>query len=223
MDFVQFTDKIDIVGIDPVLTETVQLLGEQAALTIDTLIRDVLTTTGTNVQYATGVAGRVNVSSAMILNGTEIKKAVRTLRRNNAQPLEDGAYVGIIGPDAEYDLMSDTMWVDVSKYQDKEKIYKGEIGKLYGVKFVRTSNAKKFAGAGAAGADVHATLILGKNAYGVVDIAGGVKPETIIKPHGSSGTNDPLNQTATAGWKAMFTSKILNDAAMVRIEHGATA
>ena len=61
-------------------------------------------------------------------------------------------------------------------------------------------------------------MIIGKDAYGIVDIDGSSKPEMIVKPHGSSGTADPLNQRATSGWKALFTAKRLNELAMIRIE-----
>ena len=66
-------------------------------------------------------------------------------------------------------------------------------------------------------------MIIGKDAYGVIDIEGSSKPQTIIKPAGSAGTADPLNQISTVGWKAMFTAKRLNELCMVRIETGATA
>jgi len=220
-DFVQLSDKIDMLGIDPVITETITLLAEQAGLSIDTVVRDVVVA-GTTVQYASTATTRLTVAAAMNLNGSEVKKAVRTLRRNNAQTIDADGFIGIIGPDAEFDLMGDTMWIDVSKYQSKENIYKGEIGKLYGVKFIRTSNAKKYTGAGAAGIDVFGTMIIGKNAYGVVDVNGSVKPESIVKAHGSAGTADPLNQIATCGWKALLTAVRLQELAMVRIEHAAT-
>jgi len=41
--------------------------------------------------------------------------------------------------------------------------------------------------------------------------------KNIIKPLGSAGTADPLNQRATSGWKATFVAKILNNAFMTRI------
>lgn len=220
-DYLQFSDKIDMVGIDPVITEANELLGEQAGLTIDTLVRDVVVA-GTNVQYAGGRASRATVAATDVLTSTEIKKAVRTLRKNFVKPLSGGCYVGIIGAYAEYDLMNDAKWEDVSKYNKAEQIFNGEIGRLYGVRFVRAGNTKIWTGAGAASCDVHATMILGRDAYGVIDISGSSKPEVIVKPHGSSGTSDPLNQRATSGWKCMFTTKILNDLCMVRIEHGVT-
>lgn len=221
-DFVEFSDKIDMVGIDPVITETSELLGEQAALTIDTIVRDIVTA-GTTVQYAGAKGARNLLTPTDILSGAEIKKAVRTLRRNNVKPMESGCFVGIIGPDAEYDLMSDPMWQDVSKYSKAEQVFDGEIGRLYGVKFVRAGNVKIWPTGGAASAPVHSTMIIGRDAYGVVDVAGSGKPSVIVKPHGSAGTSDPLNQRATSGWKCMFTAKILNELCMVRIEHGVTA
>ena len=41
----------------------------------------------------------------------------------------------------------------------------------------------------------------------------------IVKPLGSAGSSDPLDQRETSGWKASLTAVILNDAFMVRIEH----
>lgn len=220
-DFVTISDKLDMLGIDPVITETTQLLGEQAGNTLDTITRDVIVA-GTTVQYANGKASRVLTAQTDVCNGTEIKKAVRTLRRNNASPVDGKSFIGIVGPDVEYDLMADTMWQDVSKYSAAEQIFDGELGKLYGVKFIRTSNAKKFAGAGATGADIFVTMILGQGAYGIVDVAGGVKPQIIVKEHGSSGTADPLNMIASVGWKAMMVAVRLQELSMCRIESGAT-
>lgn len=42
--------------------------------------------------------------------------------------------------------------------------------------------------------------------------------QTIVKQLGSGGTADPLNQRASAGWKAIKTAEILSDEFMVRIE-----
>ena len=65
-------------------------------------------------------------------------------------------------------------------------------------------------------------MIIGKDAYGVVDVDGKVKPENIVKGFGSAGTADALDQRATSGWKAMFTAKRLDEDCMVRIEHAVT-
>lgn len=220
-DFVQFSDVIDLIGIDPVLTETAEILGEQAGETIDTIVRDIVTA-GTNVQYAGGRTSRATVTATDLLTGLEIRKAVRTLRRNKVKPLEGGYYVGIMGADTEFDLMNDPKWEDVSKYNGGKAIMEGEIGRIYGVRFKRADNTRVFTGAGATGTDVYTTMILGKDGYGVVDINNSSKPEFIVKDVGSSGTEDPLNQRSTSGWKAMLTAVRLEELAILRIEHAAS-
>ena len=73
------------------------------------------------------------------------------------------------------------------------------------------------AGGGKEGRDVYSTLIIGDNAYGVTEIAGGGL-QHIVKQLGSSGTADPLNQRATAGWKAIKTAERLVEQYMIRLE-----
>ena len=149
-----------------------------------------------------------------------VRRAVRFLKVMNA-PKINGNYVGIIHPDVSYDLMSDPKCVNVKTYSDPDGIYEGEIGKIEGVRFVETSEAKVFEGAGASGVDVYSTLILGADAYGVTEITGGGL-EHIVKQLGSAGTADPLNQRATAGWKATKTAERLVEQYMVRIETAST-
>ena len=72
-------------------------------------------------------------------------------------------------------------------------------------------------GAGAAGRDVYGTLILGDDAYGVTEVTGGGL-QHIVKQLGSSGTADPLNQRATAGWKAIKVAERLVEQYMIRLE-----
>ncbi|MBQ5712276.1 MAG: N4-gp56 family major capsid protein, partial [Oscillospiraceae bacterium] len=64
---------------------------------------------------------------------------------------------------------------------------------------------------------VFAPLFIAAEAYGVTEVEGGGL-QTIIKPLGSGGTADPLNQRATVGWKAMKTAEILVEPYMVRVE-----
>ncbi|MBQ3019139.1 MAG: N4-gp56 family major capsid protein [Clostridia bacterium] len=210
-DYVEITDILDLTGIDPVATETSELLGEQAGGTIDTVVRDIVCA-GTNVQYAGGVGS----SSAVVakISSEEVKKAARTLKKANAPTLEGGAYIGIVDPDISFDLQNDPLWQDVSKYNGGANIMDGEIGKLGGVRFIETTETLT-----KEGGKVHCAMIIGKDAYGVVDINGSAnKPKIIIKPFGSSGTEDPLNQRQTQGWKALFTAVRLNELAMVRLE-----
>jgi N4-gp56 family major capsid protein len=225
--YVAISDLLDLTAIDPVVSDAVDLMADQGALSIDTIIRDALHTTGTNVIYAGAATSRNTVAQGMKLTTTEIRKAARLLKKNKALPFVRGGksyYIAIVGPDTTYDLQSDTLWQDVGKYQDAEAIFSGEIGRLFGVIFVETSEAKIFAGAGASNADVASTLVLGQNAYGVVDIENGSRPRAVVKTPGESGTSDPLEQISTVGWKVdAFAAKVLQQGFMVRIEHGISA
>jgi N4-gp56 family major capsid protein len=136
-------------------------------------------------------------------------------------PKINGDYVAIIHPDCAFDLMSDPEWKYPHQYQDTTNLYNGEIGKVAGVRFVETTEAKVFKGAGASSRDVYATMVIGANAYGVTDIKGGGL-EHIVKQLGSAGTSDPLNQRATVGWKATKAAIRLVETNMVRIETTST-
>lgn len=62
---------------------------------------------------------------------------------------------------------------------------------------------------------VFSTLVIGAHAYAVTDVAGGGL-QHIVKQLGYG--DDPLNQRASVGWKAVRTAEILTDEYMVRIE-----
>jgi N4-gp56 family major capsid protein len=98
----------------------------------------------------------------------------------------------------------------------------GEVGKFDEIRFIETPNAKVFTGAGASSIDIYSTLVFGMDAYGTTRISGEAM-KNIVKPLGSAGSADPLDQRATSGWKATFVAKILNDAFITRIEHAVSA
>jgi N4-gp56 family major capsid protein len=79
-------------------------------------------------------------------------------------------------------------------------------------------------GGGAANGDeVHATIVYGQNAFGLVKLGGKGKPniQIIVKPVGSSGDADPLNQRGSIAWKVKhFACAVLQDDFIVRVEHG---
>ena len=309
--YVEVSDLLDLTAYDEVLADSAELLGEQLGTVIDWVTRDAMCAS-TNVQYANGRTARDQIRTTDVLTVNEIRKAVRTLKKNKARMFNtapDGSvrrphYVCICSPDATYDLQNDALWQDVSKYSNAEQIYSGEIGRLFGVVFVESTEAKVYRQtvyalakqANASGThtvqfktalddnakrylsvagneiyqdgdeltivsydadtntltvqetitysinepfytvdagyvisanrqnDVHATLVFGADAYGVIDVDGSGVMETIIKPHGSEGSGDPLNQRATVGAKvAAYAAKVLNPLWIVRIEHGVSA
>lgn len=297
--YLKVTDVLQLTAFDPIITEATRLIADQAAKTLDTITREVLNG-GTNVQYAEGqVSSRGTLTSSHLLTVKAIRMAVRTLRGMDA-PKINGNYVGIIHPDISFDLMSDSKWEDWHKYTTPDNMYDNEIGRIAGVRFVESTEAKVFSAddltegsrtltvngnvsanattaalngtfaenelagrvllidgrtytvasntastgtatvtlksgekfaaitsgatvypgeAGAAGADVYSTLIIGGDAYGVTEVTGGGL-EMIIKSKEQAG--GPLNQYSTIGWKAIKTAERLIEEYMVRIETGST-
>lgn len=219
--YVTTTDMLNLTAFDNVQAETLELLASQAGKCSDTITKEVLAA-ATQVMWTNGKSSRTAIGGdADKLTIADIKKAVRWLKRNNAPKIND-SYVAIVHPDTAYDLMKDSEWVEAQKYTTSEKIFNGEIGKMYGVRFVESTEAKIFEKAGASNADVYNTVVLGKDAYGVTAINGG-GIETIVKQLGSGGTADPLNQRATMGWKLNKCAEILDDTKIVRIEHSVSA
>lgn len=210
--YVTLSDILKLESIDNTAVEATKILGNQAGLTLDSITREVLNG-GTNVMYAGGVSARESLTADSKLTVDDIYKAARYLKIQNA-PKINGSYVAIIHPDVAYDLMRDNEWIDAHKYSATENLFNGEIGKIGGVRFVETSEAKIFKNTPV---NAYSTLVLGANAYGVTEVDGGTL-KTIIKPLGSSGANDPLDQRATIGWKASKCAVRLMESFMIRIE-----
>lgn len=222
--FYLMTDWLQLTAPDPILTEAVKNLGDNEGETFDIIDREALML-GTNVYYGDGsVKARTGITAAMKPTLAGYKSCVRILKRNNAPKFENNTYVAIIHPDTWYDITNEIE--DIYKYTESgmKKIFVGELGTYQGVRFVETTNGKIYAEAGANNAadskkqDVYADIVLGRNAYGVTDIAGG-GTNIITKQLGSSGSEDPLNQRSSVGWKGNRATKIVSEMFMVRYEH----
>lgn len=213
-DYIVQSDVLELTSIDNTIVEATKILGRQAGLTLDTITRNIMQS-GTNVYYCpkadgTAVTSRAGLDATCKLTVDVVNRVVALLKNNNA-PKINGDYVAIIHPLVAYDLMSDERWIDAHKYAQPDAIYNGELGKIGGVRFVESSEAKVYEGG------VFGCLFLADGAYGVTDITGGGL-QTIIKQKGSAGTADPLDQRSSIGWKAIKTAEILVEPYMCRVE-----
>lgn len=234
-DYVTISDVLELTAIDDFILEATDKHGQNAGLTLDTICRNEINA-GTNVRYAQDDAGaeitsRSNLTEKALLTPDLVAKAVADLKANNT-PKIDGYYVGIIHPYVAYDLMRNKEWIDVAEYAGSTQIFEGEIGKLYGVRFVETTEAKIWksaaddcpkinaSGSATEASNRHAvfsTLFIGKDAYANIDVNGGGL-EVIVHQKGSGGTADPLNQRSTVGWKATYATAIRIPEYIVRVE-----
>ena len=224
--YVALSDILKLAAIDPIVVEATKLLGSQAGRTLDTVTREVINA-GTNVIYApagtTAVSTRANVATNSLITLDVIRQAVLKLRRYNT-PTFDGSYVCIIHPDVAMDVRALAGWIDVVKYGDPNRIYKGEIGMIEGVRFIENTEAKIWeedTEGSSSTTNVYATNFIGRGAYATTEIEGGGL-QMIVKQNGSAGTEDPLDQRSTIGWKAIKVAKILIPEYIVRVESSAS-
>lgn len=208
----------ELTSIDTGLVEHVDVIAQNAGETVDELIATELQS-GATAQLANGVAAVSAIASSDTLDGAEIRKAVRTLKLNKAPKFEDGTYKSIIPVSVVHDLRGDSEWLDAHRYVgNADAIRNGEIGMLHGVKFYETNNEVVTADAGAGNVDVYETFVFGKEAYGIVDIAGTSTPKVYVKNPGSGSTDNPIDMFSTIGWKVHFVAKTLNSDWLISIK-----
>lgn len=227
-DYTTITDVLEMHAVDKTILDATEEMGAAMNETMETLIRNVLVG-GTNVMYApiigtggatTAVESRAALTAAAKLTPEVVHKAITWLKKSKAPKFDGQWYVAVIHPSVAEDLTESSAWIEAHKYEATTEIFKGEIGRMWGCRFVESTNAPVFSnGAESSPVMAYATLFFGKDAFGVVDPEG-MGAEMIIKDADKVG--GPLNQFSTVGWKAEQACKILYQERMLRVESGST-
>lgn len=247
----QTSEFFEETSIDAGLKEQVEVMAQHGAETVNQVIRGVvtsfLTTPGSTIQRATGVATDALITSGLVLTGMEIRRAVRTLKKNKAMSFEDGYFMSIIPVETAYDLRGNTEWLDAYRYVDPSVIQNGEIGRLHGVRFFETNDATVTAGGtalsgltnyavsgtvadatrsivGTTVTDIYETFVFGKQAFAIVDVQGadaGKEPIIIIKKPNVYDSSNALNMFSVISWKVKFSAVVLNSSWIVSIRTSA--
>ena len=243
-DFITITDVVNDTHPDNILAEATDILGENAAETVETLRYNVLKA-GTNVFYANSVAGRANVIASISL--ADQRRVTTALSRQNAKKITsvvgstpdygtksvEASYVAVVHPDLETDIRSMTGFKPVADYGPHTSPWEGEIGSVEQVRYIGTTVAKPFLGAGAAvsssgkravddtNVDVYPVMFFARDAFGIVPLKGhSSMTPMVVNPKPAAG--DPLGQRGTVGWKLWTATVILQEAFMIRLEVAAT-
>jgi N4-gp56 family major capsid protein len=228
-DFITLTDMVDMHGLDNTVAEATDILGYQMGQTMDEVIRDSVVPNLAN-KITIGASEGATVAGNTITVAS-IKSAILALKNQNAMKFTPmissgtgvgsspvrSAYWGIIHPDVVYDLEDQEGFISAEEYASTKALEEGEVGAVKDARFLETTQAYINADGGNGAVDTYHTAIFGENAYGVVNVRGKGNAGVIVKPLGSAGTGDPLDQRSTVGWKTTTVSKILNDAFAVSI------
>lgn len=210
--FAKVSDLLSDTAIDPVLDNLSERFGIAASKTVEQLIVDELANNCAN-QNVNNRANFAAITSSDVLSHKELIEAMIRQKADYIGPHESGDYVAVLHPRCEYDLLVDTnsgSFLDIQKYVDNKPLLNGEIGKMYGMRFLISDKMLTSVGTGSGGIDVHQSFVIGEEAFGVVELNGDAM-KMIVKRHGSAGANDPLDQFATVGYKINgFAAKYLD-------------
>jgi len=220
------------------LAQATKQLGEDAALHADTLchralVQDSSTSTGTNVatksyaRYAQNTTNGTTWATGSVANGamtsTDLLDGATSLFIARAPKIKDG-YALVAHPAVIRDLQQDDDWLKVSSYSNPDAIYKGEIGKLFGVSVISSTNVQTFntAAAGIASNSVgttgpntgYANVLLGGGAFGVPSLSSLAASGSPFAPKvtilDAPDKSDVYNQRVIASFKTFYAAKQLD-------------
>lgn len=206
-----------------IMQDAANLVGYNAALTVDTLARAALIA-GTNVIYGGDATTRNTIGDAGTadrLSGVKITEAVAKMRARDAIPhprAQIADYVGLIHPNSGYDLRVDTgatAWVSPAAYAGQwNLIQRGFIGTLAGAAWVETSRVAVVTNDNPA--NVYLNMVVGGQA--------GAKAYSVDEDYGTdpvfvmNDMQDKLRRFRAYGWKHIVGYGIFREAALQRIE-----
>jgi N4-gp56 family major capsid protein len=204
----------------PVNQIQAETVGTNAGQSLDLIAANALQV-GTNVQYADG-SSRVTVTAGSKLTASLVRRAHVILERNNT-PKWNGYYMAVIHPDTKLDLREETgaaAWRDPHVYSQPGQIWNNELGEFEGFRFITTTTAPSFEGAGAAGGDVYRSLFLGRQALAKTYAnADGYGPTPTVVP---GPITDKLRRFVPLGWKWMGAYGIFRQNSVVGVEHSSS-
>lgn len=169
----------------------------------DSVVIDPAGTTGLEGIALTGPAVGTGLTAA------HIRRWVADMKFNLIPTFPDGYYVAMIHPDLVFDLQSDTSiggWIEASKYGNPDNLLTGEIGRMYGIRFVE-SFVGTHTGAAGAGNDTYNTVVFGPDYFAFGDLQS--VQSYMVRPGGDH--SDPLAQKGLVGYKGMWGSAPLVD------------
>lgn len=221
----KITDLVGGTALLDIMEQTKLVMAQRASLDFDTVIRNKLAhpTTGLTKRYAQDTANWAGLAAAAASAGRltprDLLDAMTTLQNNQATGIGGKEFVAIVPPAVARDILNNQEWREVVKMNDADKLYKGEIGSYFNIRIVVALNQFREDVAGAEGTyaangAIHTCMVLGDEAFGVVDLSDKELSNNPNAPkvfiNDKPDKTDPLNQYTVIGWKAMYGVEVLN-------------
>lgn len=197
-----------LVSIDAGMKEKVELVGQNMGETLNRLVRNEL---DDGTAYYPNGHNITSIAAGDVLDACNIRLMVRQLELNKAMAYEDGMFMGKTGPYSKYKLLGDNTWVNSKTYSDVKKLYAGEMGELYQVRWLLNKDTLCQAEATSTAASAVAreyTFVHGKDAFGVYDLAQD-QPKLYILPN-QVDSNSPVGRVTFVSWAGSYACKLLN-------------
>lgn len=206
-------------GVDAAIVAQV---GDHMQRTIDDLIRMKMDA-GTNKVFVNGGAAttagaKASVAASDHFSSQLLRRSRAKLIQDLAKPLVGTNYGALIHPTTSAILRSETgqaAWRDPMNMQDLGRITGANIGTYEGFVFFEDALSTVEAGAGAAGADVYRSYLLGKEA--VVE-AVAEEPHSTVSPQ-----VDHLGRFTGVGWYGALGHSVYEQKNLINVFSGAEA
>lgn len=212
---------LTLTSIDVNNKEKIELLGQNMGETLNRLVRNELESGATTAFPNSKTASTIAASD--VLNASIIRQTVRTLEINKAPTYSDGMYLGKAQPYTKADLLNDSTWINSKVYSDVKKLYAGEMGELYQVRWLNNIDGytEKGKTATSSAVDTYSNYIHGSDAFGCFDLSGDM-PRLYIVPN-SPDSGNPAGRVSFASWAGVYAVKTLNSNWIIKLVTGATA
>lgn len=215
-NYVRITNQVEYTVEDQTLNQATRLLAQNMGETLDEITRDVLISGGVSVLATGGINGNTptEISQQAVDNVVEllldqnadmISEIVEGAMKINTTPIPD-AFFGFVHTKQLADLKKVPSFVYKSSYSQYTKALPSEWGSTGNIRWLYSSKVYK----SAAATPVYGNPVVGYQAYGTVHL-GSDSGNFYIKPLGSAGSADPLNQFGSAGWDHPYAARWLND------------
>lgn len=215
-DYSIISDVLDVETLLPIIAAQGKELANNAGRLIDEYIQDVLANSSIGAMYAGTATSRAALAASDVMDLDLVLKATTFLA---AQGQTGERFKIIMHPNVFLDYAkssSTNTWLNKLIYEDFKGIKDGFVTAWVNYDIYISSNVKPFTVTDAGGDfQVYPSYAFRDGAYGVGTLQ---NLQTFYKPFGAAGTEDPLNQRATVGWKCMYWAAVLNDLFIVRME-----